>query len=80
MDFLGQYARKTGKLNKGGEPDIHVVSKMVLNDWLRGKIPYYVAPPDSQDYVKPAPTEKKKKSVPGVQQILSKILVDASFD
>lgn len=44
MDFLEQLAKKSGKLLKGGEPDITVVSRMVLNDWQRGKLPFYVAP------------------------------------
>lgn len=43
-DFLEQMARRTGKLLKGGEPDIKTVSKMILNDWQRGKIPYFVIP------------------------------------
>lgn len=46
-DFLDQVARKAGKLLKGGEPDHQTVSKMILNDWLRGKIPYFTAPPMS---------------------------------
>lgn len=49
IDFLTQLAQKYGKLNKGGEPDLHTVSKMMLNDWLRGKIPYYVRPPVSAE-------------------------------
>ena len=28
-----------------GEPDVTNMAKMVLNDWQRGKIPYYVRPP-----------------------------------
>lgn len=44
LDFLEQLARKAGKLLKGGEPDITVISRMVLNDWQRGKLPFYVAP------------------------------------
>nr|XP_014100676.1 nucleolar GTP-binding protein 2 [Bactrocera oleae] len=44
MDFLEQLAKKSGKLLKGGEPDITVTSRMVLNDWQRGKLPFYVAP------------------------------------
>lgn len=44
LDFLEQMAKKSGKLLKGGEPDITVVSRMVLNDWQRGKLPFYVAP------------------------------------
>ncbi|GFS74378.1 nucleolar GTP-binding protein 2 [Nephila pilipes] len=45
IDFLKQYARRSGKLLKGGEPDISTVSKMILNDFQRGKIPYFVKPP-----------------------------------
>ena len=30
---------------QGGEPDIITVSKMVLNDWQRGRIPFFVKPP-----------------------------------
>lgn len=44
-DFLGQIAKRTGKLLKGGEPDLETCAKMVLNDWIRGKIPFFVAPP-----------------------------------
>jgi len=44
-DFLEKLAARTGKLLKGGEPDISTVSKMVLNDWQRGKIPFFVKPP-----------------------------------
>jgi nuclear GTP-binding protein len=44
-DFLTQLAKKSGRLLKGGEPDLSTVAKMVLNDWLRGKIPYFTLPP-----------------------------------
>lgn len=44
VDFLEQLAKRMGKLLKGGEPDVTVVAKMVLNDWQRGKIPFYVSP------------------------------------
>lgn len=42
--FLEQLAKKSGKLLKGGEPDITVTARMVLNDWQRGKLPFYVPP------------------------------------
>lgn len=42
--FLETLARRSGKLLKGGEPDVNTVAKMVLNDWQRGKIPYFVPP------------------------------------
>lgn len=44
-DFLTQLARKSGKLLKGGEPDLRTIATCVLNDWIRGKIPYFVPPP-----------------------------------
>lgn len=44
-DFMEKLASKAGKLLKGGEPDYSTVAKMVLNDWLRGKIPFFVPPP-----------------------------------
>lgn len=44
-DFLEKLALRTGKLLKGGEPDLSTVSKMVLNDWQRGRIPFFVKPP-----------------------------------
>ncbi|XP_076827802.1 nucleolar GTP-binding protein 2 [Brachyhypopomus gauderio] len=43
-DFLEKLAFRTGKLLKGGEPDLSTVSKMVLNDWQRGRIPFFVKP------------------------------------
>jgi nuclear GTP-binding protein len=30
---------------RGGEPDLDGVAKMVINDFLRGKIPWYTPPP-----------------------------------
>lgn len=44
VDFLEKYARRAGKLLKKGEPDISTAAKMVLNDWQRGKLPFYVVP------------------------------------
>lgn len=44
VDFLEQLAKRSGKLHKGGEADIGAVAKMVLNDWQRGKLPFYVPP------------------------------------
>jgi len=54
-DFLELYAQKTGKLLKKGEPDVVAVSKMILNDWIRGKIPFFVPPPED-----PLPEEEEE--------------------
>lgn len=45
IEFLSFLARKGGRLLKGGEPDVDGVAKMVLNDFLRGKIPWFTPPP-----------------------------------
>lgn len=57
--FLELLARKGGRLLKGGEADVDGVAKMVLNDFLRGKIPWFTPPPllDGQ--------EEKGKGVDG---------------
>jgi len=44
-DFLVQLCKLSGKLLKGGEPDLMTAGKMVLHDWQRGKIPFFVPPP-----------------------------------
>ncbi|PWY86064.1 NGP1NT-domain-containing protein [Aspergillus heteromorphus CBS 117.55] len=45
IEFLSILARKGGRLLRGGEPDLDGVAKMVINDFLRGKIPWYTPPP-----------------------------------
>lgn len=45
IDFLSRLARKGGRLLKGGEPDLDGVAKMVINDFLRGKTPWFTPPP-----------------------------------
>ncbi|CAG9806285.1 unnamed protein product [Chironomus riparius] len=58
IDFLEQLAKKSGKLVKGGEPDVNAIAKMVLNDWQRGKLPFYVAPEGFE--IPKSRTEEKK--------------------
>lgn len=49
VDFLSILARKGGRLLRGGEPDLDGVAKMVINDFLRGKIPWFTPPPHSSN-------------------------------
>ncbi len=71
-DFLQKLAQKTGKLLKHGEPDRAVVARMILNDWQRGRLPFYVAP---AGFEVPLTKEKKDtdKPVLSVKQDFSKI-------
>ncbi|KAJ8301242.1 hypothetical protein KUTeg_020229 [Tegillarca granosa] len=39
---------RMGRLKKGGVPDINRAAKLVLQDWLSGKITYYTHPPEQQ--------------------------------
>ena len=81
IEFLTKLAQATGKLLKGGEPDINTVSKMVLNDWQRGKLPYFVPPPESVDRPPQQQNPKKSKSKnPQVRQDLRKVDVDLEFE
>ncbi|VEU21967.1 DEKNAAC102958 [Brettanomyces naardenensis] len=48
-DFIEMLARKSGRLLKGGEPDETGVAKQVITDFNRGKIPWFVAPPEDTE-------------------------------
>ncbi|KAK7342893.1 hypothetical protein VNO80_25851 [Phaseolus coccineus] len=48
-DFLLQLCKSSGKLLKGGEPDLMTGAKMVLHDWQRGRIPFFVPPPKQEE-------------------------------
>lgn len=86
-EFLEVLARKTGKLLKKGEPDRETISKMVLNDWIRGKIPFFVRPPEREEREgqkeswkgKGGKEKGKDRGVMGVQQQVEKILLNTKF-
>jgi nuclear GTP-binding protein len=54
VTFLEILCRKSGRLLKGGEPDIEGAAKMVLNDWIRGKLPWFTPPPYKEGEEGPA--------------------------
>jgi nuclear GTP-binding protein len=76
-DFLNQYAKKTGKLLKGGEGDVNTCAKMILQDWQRGKIPYFVPPPSSDEAIFfPEPIQDdptQNENVPLIEQNFNNI-------
>ncbi|KAJ2943711.1 hypothetical protein O0L34_g16824 [Tuta absoluta] len=82
-EFLEKMAARTGKLLKKGEPDVNQVARMVLNDWQRGKLPFYVAPegfevPLSKQKDAEVPTDtkvadEKKEETHEVQQTESEV-------
>lgn len=46
MEFLSMFAKRLGKLKRGGVPDILAAAKIVLQDWNNGKISFYTHPPE----------------------------------
>ncbi|KAI0714694.1 NGP1NT-domain-containing protein [Earliella scabrosa] len=59
--FLDRMARMKGRLLKGGEPDREAVAKIMLSDWVRGRIPFFVPPPERSEELNKA--EAKKANV-----------------
>jgi nuclear GTP-binding protein len=43
--FLDALARKYGRLFPGGEPDNNAAARIVLQDFTRGKLPWFKDPP-----------------------------------
>ncbi|VDP28011.1 unnamed protein product [Schistosoma mattheei] len=69
--FLETLARQSGKLLKAGEPDLNTTAKRVLNDFQRGRLPYFVKPPMEAE-------ELKQNDV--VDEYPEEIIKDLSMD
>ncbi|CAN6928069.1 unnamed protein product [Brassica oleracea] len=68
-DFLLQLCKASGKLLKGGEPDLMTGAKMILHDWQRGRIPFFVPPPKAEDKAEDKASEGEAEvTVPGIDQ------------
>jgi nuclear GTP-binding protein len=48
-ELLETIATKAGRLLKGGEPCIRSAAITVINDFQRGRLPHYVAPPELKE-------------------------------
>ncbi|KAF7633367.1 CP-type G domain-containing protein [Meloidogyne graminicola] len=46
--FLALIAKRSGRIKKGGRPDLNAAAKQVLNDWNSGKLRYFTEPPEQQ--------------------------------
>lgn len=44
-EFLKTVAKRSGKMLPGGIPDCKIAARMVLNDFQRGRISYFISPP-----------------------------------
>ena len=59
--FLDKLARMKGRLLKHGEPDLDSVAKILLSDWVRGRIPFFVPPPERSEELNEAEANLRKK-------------------
>lgn len=84
-DLLTKIARKSGRLLKGGQADVETAAKMVLQDWIRGKIPFFIRPPENVFGTSKKASEQdqedevEQKKGPSVTQPIKKIVVMNSF-
>lgn len=92
--LLDKMARMKGRLLKGGEPDLDSVAKIILSDWVRGRIPFFVPPPERPDELNKAEAkaaakkdvkgkakarEEEDKFVPSVSQNFGSIMQKNTF-
>jgi nuclear GTP-binding protein len=63
--FLDKLARMKGRLLKHGEPDLDSVAKILLSDWVRGRIPFFVPPPERPAELNEAEEKLRKKNAKG---------------
>ncbi|KXN85716.1 Nucleolar GTP-binding protein 2 [Leucoagaricus sp. SymC.cos] len=93
-EFLDKLARKMGRLLKQGEPDLDSVAKIILSDWVRGRIPFFVSPPERPEELNVAEAKARAKAtrdkkgkgkaveepeVPSVKQNLGSIMQKNTF-
>ncbi|KAL5112694.1 hypothetical protein TcWFU_008297 [Taenia crassiceps] len=46
-DFLCKLAQRMGRLRKGGVPDVKGSARVLLSDWITGKLLHHTLPPES---------------------------------
>lgn len=75
-ELLEMIARRYGRLLKGGEPCTRSAAVMIINDYQRGRLPHYVAPPElKEEEATPAATAKIDK-VTLLHQDMDKVGID----
>jgi nuclear GTP-binding protein len=66
QELLEIIATKCGRLLKGGDPCLRSASLMLINDFQRGRLPHYVAPPELKEEAE-APAETA--AIDGVREV-----------
>lgn len=73
IELLEAVATQLGRLRKGGEPCLRTAAITMLNDFQRGRLPHYVAPPELKEAEPEAPVETATVDGLEVKQDLEKI-------
>jgi nuclear GTP-binding protein len=66
LQLLETIAKKAGRLLKGGEPCIRSASITIINDYQRGRLPHYVAPPELKEEETPSAASAPAAQIEGV--------------
>ncbi|KAI0089915.1 P-loop containing nucleoside triphosphate hydrolase protein [Irpex rosettiformis] len=75
-EFLTMLALITGRLYKGGAPDVQAAARVVIQDWNNHKIPFFSVPPTIHPSSLPAMTSAGQIA-PGAEQVgQSRILTE----
>ncbi|OBZ73354.1 Guanine nucleotide-binding protein-like 3 [Grifola frondosa] len=69
LEFLTMIALTTGRLLKGGTPDILAAARHVLMDWNHQKIPYFTAPPVIHPSSMPSMVPGEQVVAPGAESV-----------
>jgi nuclear GTP-binding protein len=67
-ELLESIAKKSGRLQKGGEPCLRSAAIMILNDFQRGRLPHFVKPPELKDNQEPSEESGSTGEVCGIEQ------------
>ncbi|KAL7277978.1 hypothetical protein ACG7TL_007931 [Trametes sanguinea] len=71
LEFLTMVALTTGRLLKGGTPDILAAARQILMDWNHQKIPYFSTPPTVHPSLVPStvPGSSGAQVAPGAENV-----------
>ena len=71
LEFLTMLALVTGRLLKGGTPDVLAAARQVLTDWNHQKIPYFSMPPSVHPSLVPStvPGTSGTQVAPGAENV-----------
>jgi nuclear GTP-binding protein len=75
IDLLEKIAKKSGRLRKGGDPCLRSAAIYMINDFQRGRLPHFVAPPELKEDEAEAPSTSSATlpGIKGVKQNLEEI-------